>query len=122
MSNYSAKKLNLLTTGNAGGSHNIIVSSTGQTFDQLVKELNTGLIITEILGHGTNMVTGDYSRGAAGLWVENGEILYPVSEITVASNLKDIFKKIVSIGNDFIPNTSKKCGSMLIEEMTIAGA
>ena len=68
------------------------------------------------------MVTGDYSRGAAGLWVENGEILYPVSEITVASNLKDIFKKIVSIGNDFIPNTSKKCGSMLIEEMTIAGA
>ena len=66
MSNYSAKKLNLLTTGNAGGSHNIIVSSTGQTFDQLVKELNTGLIVTEILGHGTNMVTGDYSRGAAG--------------------------------------------------------
>ena len=122
LSNYSAKKLNLLTTGNAGGSHNIIVSSTGQTFDQLVKELNTGLIVTEILGHGTNMVTGDYSRGAAGLWVENGEILYPVSEITVASNLKDIFKKIVSIGNDFIPNTSKKCGSMLIEEMTIAGA
>jgi PmbA protein len=108
------------TTGNAGGSHNLLVAST-HTFAQLLAELGTGLFVTELLGHGTNMVTGDYSRGAAGFWVENGVIQYAVEEITIAGNLRDIFKDIVGIGDDSQRWSSRKVGSILVSKMTVAG-
>ena len=120
LSSYSARKLGMQTTGNAGGSHNLIVESTGQNFDELLKLMNTGLLVTEVLGHGLNMVTGDYSRGAAGFWVENGVIAYPVEEITIAGNIKDMLNHIVAIGTDAIKNSSKQTGSILVENMMIA--
>ena len=120
LSSYSARKLGLQTTGNAGGSHNLIVQSTGQDFAQLITLMGTGLLVTEVLGHGLNMVTGDYSRGAAGFWVENGVIAYPVEEITIAGNMKDMLNHIIAIGNDVIPQSSKQTGSILIEQMTVA--
>lgn len=122
LGSYSARKLGLKTTGNAGGAHNILVRSTGQSFEQLLQTLGTGLLVTELLGHGLNMVTGDYSRGASGYWVENGVIVHPVEEITIASNMKDMLKSIVAIGNDVIPNSSKLTGSILIERMTVASS
>lgn len=120
LSSYSARKLGMQTTGNAGGSHNLIVQSTGQDFAELLKLMNTGLLVTEVLGHGLNMVTGDYSRGAAGFWVENGVITYPVEEITIAGNMKDMLNQITAIGTDVIKNSSKLTGSILIEQMTVA--
>jgi PmbA protein len=120
LSSYSARKLGMQTTGNAGGSHNLIAQSTGQNFADLIKLMGTGLLVTEVLGHGLNMVTGDYSRGAAGFWVENGVIAYPVEEITIASNMADMLKNIVAIGNDVNKNSSKQTGSILIEKMTVA--
>ncbi len=120
LSSYSARKLGMQTTGNAGGSHNLIVESTGQNFDELLKLMNTGLLVTEVLGHGLNMVTGDYSRGAAGFWVENGVIAYPVEEITIAGNIKDMLNHMVAIGTDAIKNSSKQTGSILVENMMIA--
>lgn len=122
LGSYSARKLAMRTTGNAGGNHNLIVPDTGQNFAGLLKQMGRGLLVTELLGHGINMVTGDYSRGASGYWVEGGEIQYPVEEITVAGNLKDMFKGIVAIGNDVVVRGSKLCGSILIERMTVAGA
>ncbi len=121
LSSYSARKLGMKSTGNAGGNHNLIVPSTGEDFEGLLKKLGTGLLVTELLGHGLNMVTGDYSRGAAGFWVENGEIAYPVEEITVAGNLKDMFKGIVAIGSDVETRGSRQVGSILIGNMTVAG-
>ncbi|TCS70024.1 microcin-processing peptidase 1 [Sulfuritortus calidifontis] len=121
LSSYSARKLGLQSTGNAGGNHNLIVPSTGEDFQALLKKLGTGLLVTELLGHGLNMVTGDYSRGAAGFWVENGEIAYPVEEITVAGNLKDMFQGIVAIGSDVETRGSRQVGSILIDRMTLAG-
>ena len=120
LGSYSARKLGMQTTGNAGGSHNLIVQSTGQNLPGLLQLMGTGLLVTEVLGHGLNMVTGDYSRGAAGYWVENGVIVHPVEEITIAGNMKDMLKQIVAIGNDVIPNSSKLVGSILIERMTVA--
>jgi len=120
LSSYSARKLGMQTTGNAGGSHNLIVQSTGQDFAGLLKLMGTGLLVTEVLGHGLNMVTGDYSRGAAGFWVENGVIAYPVEEITIAGNMKDMLNQIMAIGTDVIKNSSKLTGSILIEKMTVA--
>ena len=120
LSSYSARKLGMQTTGNAGGSHNLIVQSTGQDFAGLLKLMGTGLLVTEVLGHGLNMVTGDYSRGAAGFWVENGVIAYPVEEITIAGNMKDMLNQITAIGTDVIKNSSKLTGSILIEQMTVA--
>ena len=127
LSSYSAKKLGMQSTGNAGGSHNLIVQAAGVdgasldlSFAGLIKTMGTGLLVTEVLGHGLNMVTGDYSRGAAGFWVENGVIVYPVEEITIAGNLKDMLKQIVAIGNDSIKHSSKQVGSILIEKMTVA--
>lgn len=108
------------TTGNAGGNHNLIVQSSGQDFTALLKQMGTGLLVTELLGHGMNMVTGDYSRGAAGFWVENGVILHPVEEITIASNMADMLKNIAAIGNDILVQGSKQVGSILIERMTVA--
>ena len=123
---YSARKLGMRSTGNAGGNHNLIVTSSaqqsgGMDFDRLLKTMSRGLLVTELLGHGINAVTGDYSRGAAGFWVEHGEIQYPVHEITVAGNLKDMFRHIVAVGNDVLVQGSRQCGSILIEGMTVAG-
>ncbi len=120
LSSYSARKLGMQTTGNAGGSHNLIVQSTGQNFAELLQLMGTGLLVTEVLGHGLNMVTGDYSRGAAGFWVENGVIAYPVEEITIAGNLQQMLNQIMAIGSDVIENSSKLTGSILIENMTVA--
>ena len=120
LGSYSARKLGMVSTGNAGGSHNLIVQSTGQNFTELLKLMDTGLLVTEVLGHGLNMVTGDYSRGAAGFWVENGVIAYPVEEITIAGNMSDMLKHIVAVGNDVILQSSKQIGSILIEKMTVA--
>jgi len=121
LSSYTARKLGMRTTGNAGGNHNLIVPPTAGDFDAMLKQLGTGLLVTELLGHGLNMVTGDYSRGAAGFWVENGEIAYPVEEITVAGNLKEMFQGIVSIGSDVETRGSRQVGSILIDLMTVAG-
>ena len=120
LGSYSARKLGMQTTGNAGGNHNLIVQSSGQDFTALLKQMGTGLLVTELLGHGINMVTGDYSRGAAGFWVENGVILHPVEEITIASNMADMLKNIAAIGNDILVQGSKQVGSILIERMTVA--
>ncbi len=121
LGSYSARKLGMQTTGNAGGAHNLMLKDTGQNLPQMLKQMGRGLLVTEMLGSGINMVTGDYSRGAAGFWVENGEVAYPVQEITVAGNLKDMFLGIVAAGNDIVKRGSKQCGSVLIDRMTIAG-
>ena len=122
LGSYSARKLGMQSTGNAGGAHNLLVRSTGQSLEQLLQTLDTGLLVTELLGHGMNMVTGDYSRGAAGYWVEKGVIVHPVEEITIASNMKDMLKGIIAIGNDVIPHSSRLTGSILIDRMTVASA
>ena len=121
LGSYSARKLGLKSTGNAGGNHNLILRDTGSDFHGLLRTMGEGLLVTELLGHGINPVTGDYSRGAAGFWVERGEIAYPVQEITVAGNLKDIFRGIVAVGDDIVRRGSRQCGSILVERMTIAG-
>ena len=121
LSSYSARKLGLATTGNAGGSHNLLLQPGAMDFEGLVRHMGRGLVVTELLGHGINMVTGDYSRGAAGFWVENGEIAYPVEEITIAGNLKDIYRAIVAVGNDVLVQGARQCGSVLVEQMTVAG-
>ena len=121
LGSYSARKLGMKSTGNAGGNHNLIVPPTGEDFPALLKKMDTGLLVTELLGHGLNMVTGDYSRGAAGFWVENGVIAYPVEEITVAGNLRDMFMGIVALGTDVETRGSRRVGSVLIDRMTVAG-
>ncbi|RKP59196.1 metalloprotease PmbA [Pararobbsia silviterrae] len=125
LSTYSARKLGMKTTGNAGGSHNLALRSRltrdDDDFEAMLRKLGTGLLLTELMGQGVNYVTGDYSRGAAGFWVENGKIQYPVEEITVASTLQDMFRHIVAIGADTIVRGTKQTGSVLIEQMTIAG-
>ena len=122
LGSYSARKLGLQSTGNAGGAHNLLVASTGEDFEELLKKMGTGLLVTEVLGHGLNMVTGDYSRGAAGFWVQNGEIKHAAEEITIASNMKDMLKQIVAIGSDVVPNVARQTGSILIEHMTVAAS
>lgn len=119
LSSYSARRLNMETTGNAGGSHNLIMKDSGVSFTELVKKMGRGLIVTELLGHGLNMVTGDYSRGAAGLWVENGEVQFAVEEITIASNIKDMLLNIEAVATDRYTNSSKYTGSILIQGMTV---
>lgn len=118
---YSARKLGLQTTGNAGGVHNLFITTGDKNLAQLLKTLNTGLLVTELMGNGTNLVTGDYSQGAAGFWVENGTIQYPVHEITIAGNLRDMFTHIVEVGNDVDSRGNIRTGSILIENMMIAG-
>ena len=118
---YSARKLGLQTTGNAGGNHNLILAPGPQDFKGMLKALGTGLLVTELLGQGVNMVTGDYSRGASGYWVERGEIRYPVEEITVAANLRDMFRDIVAVGGDTLTRGLRTCGSILVDGMKIAG-
>ncbi|OAJ94660.1 metalloprotease PmbA [Vibrio bivalvicida] len=121
LTSYAARKMDMTPTGHAGGIHNWFVESTGQSFEQMLKELGTGLLVTEVMGQGVNIVTGDYSRGAAGFWVENGEIQFPVSEITIASNLKDMFNQIVAVGNDVETRSQIQTGSILLESMKVAG-
>lgn len=118
---YSARKLGMQSTGNAGGVHNLTIDPGNLDFDGMLKELNTGLLVTELMGQGVNMVNGDYSRGAAGFWVENGQIQYPVEEITIAGNLKDMLKNIVAIGNDVDYRGNIRTGSILVEQLSIAG-
>ncbi|WP_447026942.1 metalloprotease PmbA [Vibrio alginolyticus] len=121
LTSYAARKMKMTPTGHAGGVHNWYVKSTGQNFEQMLKELGTGLLVTEVMGQGVNVVTGDYSRGAAGFWVENGEIQYPVSEITIAGNLKDMFTKIVAVGSDIETRSQIQTGSILLDTMKVAG-
>ncbi|WP_254780884.1 metallopeptidase TldD-related protein, partial [Vibrio cholerae] len=121
LTSYSARKLSLPNTGHAGGIYNWTLAHTGQGFDELVKGMGTGLIVTEVMGQGVNMVTGDYSRGAAGFYVENGEVQFPVEEITIAGNLKDMFRGIQAVSKDFDLRSSIRTGGILLSEMKVAG-
>ncbi|MDE1190065.1 MAG: metalloprotease PmbA [Pantoea sp.] len=121
MTSYSARKLGLQSTGHAGGIHNWRIAGQGHSFDDLIRQMGRGLVVTELMGQGVSAITGDYSRGAAGYWVENGEIQYPVSEITIAGNLKDMWRNMVTIGNDIETRSNIQCGSVLLPEMKIAG-
>jgi PmbA protein len=118
---YSARKLGMRSTGNAGGNHNLIVQPGELDLDALIRKMGTGLLVTELMGQGVNLVTGDYSRGAAGFWVEGGSIVHPVEEVTIAGNLRDMLGSIVAVGSDVLVRGSRQCGSLLIERMTIAG-
>ncbi|MAD02243.1 metalloprotease PmbA [Pseudoalteromonas shioyasakiensis] len=122
LASYAARKLSMAPTGHAGGIHNWLVEQTHADLKALLKTMGTGLLVTELMGQGVNTVTGDYSRGAAGFWVENGEIQYPVSEITIAGNLKDMFKAVVGLGGDIERRGGIQTGSVLIEQMQVAGS
>ena len=125
LTSYSARKLGMTTTGHAGGIHNWLVNSNDEqhsgNFDTMLKKLGSGLLVTELMGQGVNVVNGDYSRGAAGFWVENGKIGYPVSEVTIAGNLQQMFKSIVAVGSDIDMHGSIRTGSILIDEIQVAG-
>ena len=121
LGSYSARRLGLETTGNAGGIHNLVVSDGGRDRAALLQAMGTGFLVNELMGQGVNGVTGDYSRGASGYWVEGGKIVHPVSEVTIAGNLRDLFRNVVEIGNDVDTRGAVRCGSILLEEMTIAG-
>lgn len=122
LSSYSARRLGLRTTANSGGAQNLIVPGNAGDLDSLTKEMGTGLIVEELIGQGVNQVTGDYSRGAVGQWVENGEIRYPVHEVTIAGNLRNLYRRISAIGKDQDTRSGIHCGSLLVDEMTIAGS
>ena len=122
LSTYSARKLGMTSTANAGGARNIFLDSNGGDLDALIAQMDKGLLITDLIGHGVNIVTGDYSRGASGFWVENGEIQFPVSEVTVAGNLKNMFANIRSVGNDVDRRKNIQTGSILIDDMMVAGS
>ena len=122
LGSYSARRLGMQSTGNAGGSHNLLVADTGASYADLLAEMQTGFLVTELMGSGVNPVTGDYSRGAAGFWVEGGQLQYPVSEVTVAGNLKDMFQDIIGIGTDIDQRGGIRSGSILVRQMTIAGS
>ncbi|NCT68352.1 MAG: metalloprotease PmbA [Rhodanobacteraceae bacterium] len=121
LGSYSARKLGLASTGNAGGVHNVIVQPGQDDFAALLKRMHTGLLVTELMGQGVSLITGDYSRGASGFWVENGEIAYPVEEITIAANLRDMFANLVAVGRDVDRRSHILTGSILLERMTVAG-
>ncbi|MGH8444227.1 MAG: metallopeptidase TldD-related protein, partial [Solimonas sp.] len=121
LGSYSARKLGLQTTGNAGGVFNLVVEPGKDDLQGLLRQMGEGLLVTELLGHGANLVSGDYSRGAAGYWVENGEIAYPVDELTIAGNLAQMFKGVAAVGGDVDPQAGVRTGSVLIDGMTIAG-
>lgn len=122
LSSYSARRLGLATTGNAGGTHNLLVPGTHDDLSALLAEMGRGLLVQELIGQGVNGVTGDYSRGAVGYWVENGELAYPVHEVTIAGNLRELYKRIAAVGRDQDLRGGIRCGSLLVEEMKIAGA
>tara|TARA_R110002096_G_scaffold338518_1_gene531745 strand:- start:1290 stop:2636 length:1347 start_codon:yes stop_codon:yes gene_type:complete len=122
LSSYSARRLGLQTTANAGGAQNLVVPGSETDLAGLIREMGTGLVVEELIGQGVNAVTGDYSRGAVGHWVENGEIQFPVHEVTIAGNLNDLYPRIAAIGNDQDLRSNMRIGSLLVEEMTVAGA
>ncbi|MGA8202967.1 MAG: metalloprotease PmbA [Woeseiaceae bacterium] len=122
LSSYSARRLGLTTTANAGGAQNLIVPGNAEGCEALIRDMGTGLVVQELIGQGVNGVTGDYSRGAVGLWVEHGEIQYPVHEVTIAGNLRELYSRIAAIGRDQDLRGGIRCGSLLVEEMTIAGS
>jgi PmbA protein len=122
LGSYSARRLGLQTTANAGGTQNLIVPGNAGDLESLIAEMGTGLIVEELIGQGVNAVTGDYSRGVVGQWVENGEIQFPVHEVTIAGNLRDLYARIVAIGTDQDLRGGIRCGSLLVGEMTIAGS
>ena len=122
MSSYSARRLGLQTTGNAGGTHNLLIPGNATDMAELMSMMKKGLLVHELIGSGVNGVTGDYSRGVVGYWVENGEIAYPVHEVTIAGNLRDLYRRITAIGNDQDLRSGIRCGSLLVDSMTIAGA
>ena len=122
LSSYSARRLGLQTTANAGGAQNLVVPGSGKDKAALIREMGRGLVVEELIGQGVNGVTGDYSRGAVGYWVEDGEIAYPVHEVTIAGNLRDLYQRIAAVGDDQDVRSGIRCGSILVEEMTIAGA
>jgi PmbA protein len=122
LGSYSARKLKLRTTGNAGGIHNLLVhSSQTGSFQELLARMDTGLYVTELMGQGINGVTGDYSRGASGFWVEHGQLAYPVHELTIAGNLRDMLRQVLAVGSDVDVKGAIQSGSLLVESMTIAG-
>lgn len=121
LDSYSARRLGMQTTGNAGGVHNAIITPTGPGLEALIKQMGRGLLVTELMGQGINLLTGDYSRGAGGFWVEHGEIQYPVEEVTIAGNLTEIFQQIQVVGEDMDLRGGVRCGSVLIDGMTVAG-
>jgi PmbA protein len=121
LSTYSARKLGMTSTGNAGGVHNLIIDPGEMDLPGLLNHMGTGLLVTELMGQGVNLVSGDYSRGAAGFWVENGVIQYPVEEITIAGNLRDMFLTLQAVGNDVDLRGNTRTGSILLEQMTVAG-
>ena len=121
LGSYSARKLGLQTTANAGGVHNLAVRANAGGLDELLRGMGRGLLVTELMGQGVNAITGDYSRGAAGFWVEGGAIAHPVDEVTIAGNLKDVFARIVAVGNDVDPRSHIGVGSILVGGMTVAG-
>jgi PmbA protein len=121
LGSYSARKLGLNSTGNAGGVHNLTVDPGQQDFSQLLKSMDKGLVVTELIGHGINLVTGDYSRGAAGFWVERGEIQHAVEEITIAGHLREMFLALAAVGSDTDLRGNIRCPSLLISRMTVAG-
>lgn len=122
LSTYSARRLGLETTGNAGGVHNLCVEGALVPGWEMLERLGTGLLVTEVMGQGVRLVTGDYSRGASGFWVENGAITYPVEEVTIAGNLRDMFRAITAVGDDVDRRGNIQCGSMLVEGLTVAGS
>ena len=121
LGSYSARKLGMQSTASAGGHHNLFVRSDGPDFEGMLRKMGRGLLVTELMGQGVNLVTGDYSRGAAGYWVEGGEVRFPVEEITIAGNLKEMFKGIAAVGSDRLVRSGRSSGSILVENMTIAG-
>ena len=122
LGSYYARKLGMASTGNAGGAHNLVVHSTGESFDDLLRSMDRGLVIADLMGSGVNPVTGDYSRGASGFWVENGKLQHPVTEISIAGNLKDMYRGILGIGTDVDHRGGVLTGSILVDRMTIAGS
>ena len=122
LGSYSARKLGLASTGNAGGIHNLVANANAGDFDALLAQMGAGLVVTELMGQGINLVTGDYSRGATGFWVEHGAIAYPVEEITIAGNLRDMLFGIEAVGSDVDPRSHILCGSILVGSMTVAGS
>jgi PmbA protein len=121
LSSYSARRLGLATTGNAGGVHNLVVAPNAGRLEEIIASCDTALVVTELLGQGVNIVTGDYSRGAAGFWVEKGKIVCPVSEVTIAGNLREMFTRIEAVGSDVDLRGAVRCGSVLVGGLTIAG-
>lgn len=122
LSSYPARRMGLKTTANSGGVFNLTIDPTAGNLDDMLQKMGKGLLITELMGQGVNILTGDYSRGASGFWVEDGKIQYPVDEVTIAGNLKDMFASITAVGNDINPNMATRCGSVLIDQMMIAGS